>query len=343
MAAIGNIGTGKGSTVKLMEEYSFAVQGTSNAVWLRRLTHGFGKNPLFVDSGHAASTELGYVKETVHSAQGSIDFELDVLSIGWLLKWIMNASVTTAQQGSTSEYKHTFKFGNAPKTIQVYENKGGMSTPYYRNYLGMYPTNLSINLDMSGTLRGGLDVIGQTSGTGTNPGTPSEAAANLTLAYGDISYYTGTAGVTAISSMTSWTPPFDFEMNIMRLNASNQNYNSDGTGKPTGIYEGEPGLLLKLATELNTDHKMAEFEAGTEIAFGLRLDTGVAIPSGNGSNYKLDFTFPRVRLEEYQVRATTRGKIVAVVPIKVMEDPTATYSVMAELYNTNTGYPNASA
>lgn len=341
--AVGNIGTGKGSTVKLMEEYSFATQGTSTAVWLRRLTHGFSKNPLFVESGHAASTELGQVKETVHSAQGSIDFELDAVSVGWLLKWIMNATVTSAQQGATSEYKHTIKFGNAPRTIQIYEDKGGMSTPYYRKYLGMYPTNLSINLDMSGTLRGGLDLIGQTSAAGSDPGSPSVAAQNLTFAYGDISYYVGTAGATTIAAQTAWTPPFDFEMNIMRLNASNQNFNSDGTGKPTGIYEGEPGLLLKLATELNTNHKMTEFEAGTEVAFGLSLDTGVAIPSGNGSNYKLDFIFPRVRFEEYQVRATTRGRMVAVVPIKVMTDPTATYSVSAELFNATTSYPDATA
>lgn len=341
--AVGNIGTGKGSTVRIKEEYSFATQGTSTYVDLRRLTHGFGKNPLFVESGHAATTELGQVKETVHSAQGSIDFEVDATSIGWPLKWVMNSTVSSSQQGGTSEYKHTFRFGNAPKTIQVYENKGGLSTPYYRKYLGMYSTNLSINLDMSGTLRGGLDVIGQTSDTGSDPGTASPAAQNLTFAYGDISYYYGSAGDTTIAAMSAWTPPFDFEMNIMRLNASNQNYNSDGTGKPTGIYEGEPGVLLKLATELNTNHKMADFEAGTEVAFGLRLDTGVAVPSGTGGNYKLDFIFPRVRLEEYQVRATTRGRMIAVVPLKVMTDPTATYSVSAELYNATTSYPNATA
>jgi hypothetical protein len=90
----------------------------------------------------------------------------------------------------------------------------------------MLLTNLSINLDMSGTLRGGLDFIGQTSGTGSNPGTPSLAADNLTFAYGDIAYWTDTAGSVDISAMDSWTDPFDFEMNLMRLNASNQNYNS---------------------------------------------------------------------------------------------------------------------
>jgi hypothetical protein len=62
-------------------------------------------------------------------------------------------------------------------------------------------------------------------------------------------------------------------------------YNSDGTGKPTGIYEGEPGINLKLATELSTNHKMAIFEAGTEIAMGITMDTGVQ--AGTGLNYKL--------------------------------------------------------
>lgn len=339
---IGNIGTGKGSVVKLMEELSFATVGTSNAVWLRRLTHGFSKNPLFVDSGHAASTEVGYVKETVHSAQGSIDFELDATTIGWLLKWIMNTSVTTinsTQNGATGQYKHTFKFGASPKTVKVYENKGGLSTPYYRNYLGMLPTNLSVNLDMSGTLRGGLDFIGQTSETGENPGTSSVAASNLTFAWGDVSYKYHVTPNTAIASMGAWTDPFDFELNLLRIGASNQNFISDGNGKPNGVYEGIPAVNLKLAAELTTDHKMAVFEAGTEVSFGITLDTGVQ--AGTGLNYKLDLSFPRVRFEEYQVRASSPGKIVAVIPIKVMEDPTSGYSMMAELYNVTTSYPDA--
>ena len=341
---IGNIGTGKGSTVKLMEEYSYATVGTSNAVWVRRLTHGFSKNPLFVDSGHAASNEIGFVKETVHSAQGSIDFELDAVSIGWLLKWIMNTAVATinsTQNGATGQYKHTFKFGATPKTVKVYENKGGLSTPYYRNYLGMFPTNLSINLDMSGTLRGGMDFIGQTSEAGSDPGTPSLAASNLTFAWGDVSYLYHATPNTAIASMSAWTDPFDFELNLMRVGASNQNFISDGNGMPNGVYEGVPAVNLKLAAELTTNHKMAIFEAGTEVAFGIRLDTGVQ--AGTGLNYKVDISFPRIRFEEYQVRASSPGKIVAVIPIKVMEDPTAGYSVLIEVYNATTSYPDSTA
>lgn len=341
--ATGNIGTGKKSVVLLKEEYSYGTVGTSTSVWLRRLTHGFDKNPNFVSSGHAASTELGQVKETTHDVTGSIDFEIDATTIGWILKWIMNATVTSSQQGGTSEYKHTFKFGDAPKTVKVFENKGGLSTPYYENYLGLLPTNFSVNLDMNGTLRGGLDFIGKTSEAGSDPGTPSLAAENLTLAWGDISYKTGDAGTTAIGSLTSWTDPMDFEMNLLRIGADNKNYASDGTGAPIGIHEGQPGVNLKLAAELTTNHKLAIFRAGTEIAFGMTWDTGVAIPSGNGSNYKVDVVFPRVRLEKYQTRATGHGKIAAIIPITVMKDPTATYSVAIDVYNNTTSYPNATA
>lgn len=339
--AIGNIGTGKKSVVSLKEEYSYGVVGTSTAVWLRRLSHNFDKNPVFVDTGHAASIELGYTKETVHDAIGSYDCELDATSLGWLLKWIMNASVSSVQQNGTSEYKHTIMFGNAPRTIKVYENKGGLSTPYYENYLGMFLTSLSVNLDMAGTLRGGLDFIGQTSEAGSDPGSSSVAADNLTFAFGDIAYYTGTAGATTIAAMTAWTDPFDFEMNLLRIGADNKNYNSDGTGKPVGIYEGQPGMTLRLAAELTTNHKLATFRAGTEIAFGMQWDTGVVIPTGNGSNYKIDWIFPRVRLEKYQTRATGPGKIVSVIPIKVMKDQTALYSISAELYNNTVSYPDS--
>jgi hypothetical protein len=341
--AIGNIGTGKKSVVSLKEEYSYGVVGTSTAVWLRRLSHNFDRNPVFVDTGHAASTELGYTKETVHDVGGSYDCELDATTLGWLLKWIMNASVSSVQQGATSEYKHTIKFGDAPRTIKVYENKGGLSTPYYENYLGMFLTSLSVNLDMAGTLRGGLDFIGQTSEAGSNPGSPSIAAENLTFAFGDIAYYVGTAGATTIAAMTPWTDPFDFELNMLRIGADNKNYNSDGTGKPVGTYEGQPGVTLRLAAELTTSHKLATFLAGTEVSFGMVWDTDVAIPTGNGSNYKLNLIFPRVRFEKYQVRATSPGKIVAVVPIKIMKDQTTTYSISAELYNNTVSYPDSTA
>jgi|GEM_PF-5277045 len=342
--AIGNLGTGKKSVVKLMEEYSYATLGTSNAVWLRRLSHNFDRNPVFVDTGHAALTELGLTKETVHDVGGSLDCELDAVSIGWMLKWIMNATVTSAQQGiGTSEYKHTFRFGNAPRTVKVFENKGGLSTPYYENYLGMFLSSLSVNMDIAGTLRGGLDFIGKTSEAGSDPGTPSFAAENLTFAFGDVSYLTGTAGETVIGNLSAWTDPFDFELNLLRIGADNKNYNSDGTGAPIGIYEGQPGAALRLAAELTTNHKLATFRAGTEIAFGMKWDTKVAIPSGNGSNYKVELVFPRVRLERYQVRATGPGKIVAVIPIKIMKDPTAGYSTDINLYNTTTSYPDATA
>lgn len=340
---IGNIGTGHDSVVLLNEEYSYATLGTTNAVWVRRLSHGFDRNPVFVESGHAALAGMGLVKETVHDATGTLDCELDATTAGWLFKWITACTLSSTQQGGTSEYKHVFRFGSTPKTIQASVNDGGLSTPYYEKYQGLLLSNLALNLDMSGTIRAGLDFLGQTSASGSNPGSASLAAENLTFAFGDVSYYVGTAGATTIAAMTAWTDPFDFEMNFMRVGADNKNYNSDGTGKPSGIYEGQGAVNLRLAATLSTNHKMATFLAGTEVSFGIELDTGVAIPSGNGSNYKIDYIFPRVRFEKYQRRASGPGAIVAVIPVRIMKDITAGYEVSVDIYNNTTSYPNSTA
>lgn len=340
--AIGNVGTGKKTVVKLMEEYSYGVVGTSNAVWLRRLSNEFKRNPVFVDTGHAAQTEVGLSKETVHDADGSIDFEVDTTTLPWLLKWIMQGAVSSTQQGATSEYKHVVKFGALPKTIKVYENKGGLSTPYYENYLGLLPVNFSQSIDINGTLRGGIDLIGQTSEAGSNPGTPSITADEQTFGFHDVSYYVGAAGDTTIAAMGSaWTEPINFELNLMRIGADNKNYISDGLGKPNGIYEGEPGLNFRLAADLSTNHKLATFLAGTEVSFGMLWDTRIPIPTGNGSNYKVEVICPRIRFEKMQVRATGPSRSVVVIPIRVMKDPAATYSIMYNIYNNTTSYPDS--
>jgi len=95
---------------------------------------------------------VGILKKGWHQKLETSTVEVDVPES-------MNEDGTTAN----SKYKKTFKFGNSPKTIRIRENVGGLNTtPRYNEHIGMFLTNLSINLDMSGTVRGGADFIGKT-------------------------------------------------------------------------------------------------------------------------------------------------------------------------------------
>lgn len=344
--SIGNLATGNFSDVKLQEEYSFGVVGTSNAFFLRRANHRFQRIPTFVESNHAGSSDMGIVKKAFEVADGAIDFEFDMESFGWLAKNIMGNHVA-AQQGGTSEYKHTFKFGTADlNTFQVDEDKGNLSTPYYRKYQGLFENILTLAGNPYGTVQGSIGYIGKTSGSGSDPGTPSIAAENLTCAFRDITFYSGTAGETAATSggtWASWTDPYDFRFAIARPDAKADNVVADGTGQTTGIFEGTPTASLNLVAQFTTNHKFAVFEADTEIAFAVKLDTGVAIPSGNGSNYMLELIFPRVVLASYLFDVNGSGVVVPTIDVRIMQDPTAAYSTRLDLYNVTTDYADATA
>lgn len=338
---IGDIGTGRGSALMLKEEPSFAgAIASGTATWFRRRRHNFQKIPSMVQTNHAGANKSGFSKVAVYSTIGMMDFELDMTSIGRLLKGFMG-SMTNTQQGGTSEYKHVFKFGDTLKTYRVYENKGGLSTPYYRDSTGMFPNRISLNVDTNDTVWGSVGFIGKTNASGTNPGTPAPAADNLTVGFRNVTFKVGTAGETAIGNLTAWTDPYDMRLDLSRPDAKADSYLSDGTGLTSGIFEGTPTVSCNLMAQFTTNHNLAAYEADTEKAFGVVLDTGVAIPSGNGSNYKMEIVMPRVKFKTYSIDVNGQGTILPVIDLEVMTDPTATYDIEIDLYNNTAAYADS--
>ncbi len=400
----GNLGTGKKSVVLLKEEPTWAgTIATATSVFLRPKEYDFQKVPSIVQSTHAAATELGFAKKVVESALGMQGFELDMTSIGWLLKWIMG-SKDSAQQGATSEYKHTFKFGTAIKSVKSFVNEGGLATPYYRNYLGLVPNRLALNVQIYDWVNGEIGFLGKTNETGTNPGSASYATDNLRVAYdgftvkfgaiitgatkanpcvisstahglanGDSIVINDVEGMTELNGNTytvasvsantfalsginstayttyteggaaykSFTDPFDMRFEVGYPDAKADNFVSDGTGQTTGIFVGQPSCMLDFQSQLTTNHQLAAFEAYTQRAIEVTLDSGTLIPSGNGSNYKMKITIPRALIKNYTRRSNGPGPIIPGIYVVPMFDPAANYSIKIEVWNNTTAYTDS--
>ncbi len=432
--AIGNLGTGHDSIVRLKEEYDFATLGTNPTfINLRRLAHEFGLQKNSTKMGNAASNELGYAKETTKFAGGRMAFQLDPDSIGFVLKAIMGSSASdspvtySVEPLTTTGYKHTFKFGSACKTFTVYDDKGGMDTPYYQESSGMFPINIAFLMGVTevvnctteffgktcinensafvATISGaskaspcvitatghefmtgdivkvtsvvgmtelnnknytitkinansfsldGIDSSGYTTYTSGGSATLKDIPIqpdDKCIPYNGVSYYTDSvAGEEDIADMTQWKDPFDYDLSILRQDAEVKNWSSDGTGLPTAIYAGVPGVtltvtaIMRSADGSNIGHKLGDYVAGNEFAFGIVLDSGkTGLGAGGTTTYKIEIVFPRVRYDDYKIRLSAGREASCQIPIEAMKDPTLGYSMAIILYNNTATYPDASA
>lgn len=344
MASLGNIATGKGSVLLLKEEPGFAgTIASATSVWPRIRAYNYKMVKTWVKSEHAASNNLGFVKKAVEIASGYHKFEVDMTSIVWPLKWLMG-SLVSAQVGATSEYKHRLKFGNSNKSFKAFLNEGGLASGYFRNYLGMTPNRFNMNVTRFDTVLAEMSSIGKKNEDGgAGPGSATFAAENLTAAFPGFSVWTHTAGtVTAPSLANGWdrfNDPADMSFGLMR-DLKADNFIADGTGQLTGIGDGETGFQLDFGGQITDDHKIATFEANTEIALAVIIDTGVAVPSGAG-NYRMELVCPRGVLDKYERPMNGPGPIPPVMSFMAMVDPTAGYDIHLDVFNNTTAYSDA--
>lgn len=340
-SALGNIGTGDLTVVRIKEEPSLGgTITTSTFVDARKNRAFFQRIPNVVGTDYANAVMTGYNKEVFHSTAGILAFEMDLNKICWFLKWIMG-TITSEQQGTTSEYKHTFKFGvTTLKSCKVFSDVGGLSSALNLNWLGQAIDRLGFIVNLFDTVRCESIFVGQTDEVGSGPGTPTYAEPNLTVAFGNAKWYTGVAGLTTIAAMTQWKDPDDMRFEIAR-NRKADNFRSDNTGKTAGITNGVPSLSCMCAGQLTTEHEYTNFRTSVERAFACRLDTELLIPSGNGSNYMIDFVMPRVRFRSYNLNADGTGPIRPAIDIMPGYDPTAQYDLRIDAYNNTVSYPDA--
>lgn len=335
-----SVGTGLDSKFLWKEQSAISTLGTGQrSVWFRNHEYSFNKKPNLVTSDYAASHEIGITKEVSHFVSGRIRAEMDMTTIVDVLKAFMG-SISSTQQGATSEYKHILKFGANFKYFKALLDEGGLSSALYKNYIGNAINSFTLFVPRMDTVYWDTRTIGQTNETGSDPGTPSFAVDELTVGWSGFKTYIGTAGATTIAAMAHWKDPFTMKLDMSRdLNADN--YQSDQLGYTDDIVDGKVRAAVNFVTKLRTTHRIADFEAGTEVALGIVLDTGVAIPSGNGSNYKMEIIFPRGRYASYDLEIPGEGTIEPVVDFFPMIDKTATYSVAINVFNNTTAYANA--
>jgi len=347
MAALGTIGTGNLTTVSIKEEPSLAgTISSATEVWPMKNRAFFQRLPNIVDSDFANAVSDGISKEVFHTTAGILAAQLDTTYIGYFLKWFVGTKTST-QQGATSEYKHVFKPGvTTLKSCKVFQNVGGMSSALYDDFIGQTIDRMAIIANLLETVKYETVWVGITDQAGAGTGAESYTAENQTISYRDdagngaVKYYVGNVGAETIAAMTQWTDPYYMRFDMAR-NRKVDNFISDGTGKSAGITDGVFRATINLITTLTTNQKYSDFRSGTEKSFGVRLDTGVAIPSGNGNNYKLDIIFPRVTFTNYDMNIDGVGTILPAVNLKPQKDPTAGYEVSFELFNSTTAYADA--
>ncbi len=347
MSALGNVGTGNLTTVLLKEEPSLAgTITTATEVWLSKNRAFFQRLPNIVDSDFANAVSDGISKEVFHTTAGLLVAQLDTTTIGWFLKWFVG-TLTSTQQGVTSEYKHTSQPGiTTLKSCKVFMNIGGMSVALNDDFAGQAIDRLAIIANILETVKMESVWVGIKDQAGSGTGTAAYTAENQTISFRDdsgnaaVKFYIGTVGATTIAAMANWTDPYYMRFDMAR-NRKVDNFISDGTGDSAGITDGIFRATINLITTLTTNQKYSDFRSGTEKSFGVRLDTGVAIPSGNGSNYKLDIIFPRVTITNYDLNVDGINTILPAVNLKPQKDPTAGYEVSFELFNNTTAYANA--
>lgn len=337
------VGTGLKSVLMLKEQSAINTLGTGQReVYLRPHSYAFNRKPNLVTSDYATSAEIGITKEVSHFIPGQIRFEMDTTTIVDVLKWFMG-NISSAPAGATSEYIHTLKFGNAFKYFKSFINQGGLSSAVYRNFIGNAINQFSIFVPRMDTVYCDARCIGQTNETGVvgDYGALAYTPDEQTIGWSGFKTYVGTAGLTTIVALAAsqWKDPFSCKIDMSRdVNADN--YQSDQLGYTDDIVDGKVRSAVNFVTKLRTTNKITSFEAGTEVALGIVLDTGLAIPSGNGSNYKVEFVFPRCKIL-YDTEVNSEGTIEPVVDFLPMIDKTATYSMIVRVYNNTVSYPNS--
>lgn len=331
-----DVGTGRVSKYCLQEEKTPKTLGTgSTKVWFRRRRNSFQSLLSYIPSNIATAYDAQAQLLAMTSQNGMTDIEVDMRSIGWLMKAFFGShSVSGA---ADTGFTHTFIPSTAEKTFQILEDKGGFSSAYYRKYQGMFPNRISLNMGLNDWLWASIGYLGLHEEAGTDPGTPAPETSDYCAGFNQITYYIGTVGATTIAGMAQWTDIYDMRLDLTRPDAIADDIRSDGTGESTSIFPGTFTPSINLMTRFASTHKLATYDARTKVAVGVKIDTGTDIVAA-GQHYELDFIFPRCTLQSYSVDFHGTGQSVPVLGVFPEIDPTALYSTKALLYNNLSSY-----
>jgi len=261
--------------------------------------------------------------------------------IGWFLKWILG-SVTSAQQGATVAYKHTFK---SAETVRSFALGSNWDTIKEKRVPGCIMAGLNFSCVRGATpLIADISAIGQTEKLETvqSPSWPSDALApfkpyqskveladvelaNLVEGFtinvsqrvfgvGDI----GVLGSRKLPRIELAERTVGGSMDLPLLSGTLDVYQR--FLKDTGAVEpGEPVVPFKLE---------------------LLIDTGIVI--ADTYKYRLDFVLPKCVISAGPpVRIERQERKMFRVDFRCEKDATAQTEIQVELTNKDTGYPDA--
>lgn len=255
-------------------------------------------------------------------ARGNIEFPVEPENgIGWYLKWALG-SVSSAQQGGTSAYKHTFKSADA---IKSFTGRVGADTDE-RVLGGCLLNSLALRFSHGAEVRGVAEVFAAEEAKGSI-GSPTFSAldpfvfSQATVEFADTAKAIVAEGEVRINNRI----PFD------RGVLGSRYFPKILVGKR--LVDGRLSLFFDDATEYD------RFLAGTEFKLEL-LTTGPAI-GATGYNYTLNIIMTKcVYLRDTAPHVDRRELIVLDAPFQAFYDNTSATEITVELMNEETDYPD---
>lgn len=360
MAGI-NVGTGREASYCVQEEYLPTILGTvsddpvSSKIWFIRRRHSLQRIPSFVPTSIASSYDAPVNGLAVESPMGMHDIQIDFRTIGLLLKGFFGSYSKTNDSPQAGVTTHVFTPGSSEKTFQILEDKGHLSTPYYRKYQGMFPNRIAFNCGINDWLWASIGYLGMDEVAGTDPGTASPENSSICAGFNQIQYYIGLSGAETIAGMTKlsylastlWTDPYDAQITFARPDAIADDIRSDKTGKSSSIFTGTFSSAINLMTRLDVTHILSTFDANEKVSFGIRMLTDTEIVAA-GQHYGMDLIFPKCTIQSVSVDFQGSGQAVPVIalipePDYTVVSPATSYSAKAILYNNRLEYTSPTA
>jgi len=258
-------------------------------------------------------------------ARGNIEFPVEPENgIGWYLKWALG-SVSSAKQGETSAYKHTFKSAD---DIKSFTGRIGADTDE-RVLGGCLLNSLALRFAHGEEIRGVAEVFAAEEAKGSI-GSPTFSAldpfvfSQATVEFADTAKAIVAEGEVRINNRI----PFD------RGVLGSRYFPKIRVGKR--LVDGRLSLFFDDATEYD------RFLAGTEFKLEL-LTAGPAI-GATGYNYTLNLIMTKcVYLRDTAPHIDRRELIVLDAPFQAFYDSTSATEITVELINEKTSYPDPSS
>lgn len=265
--------------------------------------------------------------------EGAIPFMVEPEGmIGWFLKWALGG-VSSAVQGATAAYKHTYTPADALKTFTLWLKRAGnqeVKIPY------TVINSLEFTQSVNDALRATAGIVGQKDTITTDFGSASFSTLNpFANQHLTVSIAGATTGQAAQVHNTTISIVNNFDVEKGRVH---------GSRFYTGLVPESRDVSGSFDVWFDDDIEYERFwgaaaattpsATATPVALIFTWDTG--IEAATGYNYILKITLPGVVYVATTVNVT--GRSMQTVTFEGQYDTTATNEISAELTNTITTY-----